>query len=347
MVWQGRTHGTTVTAVPTSAQQAAAPSGIAQHSSDRHQLLIASGIALAIMGALSLLLGWLVAGGFLKPVRAITMAAREISAANLHERLNLSGPDDELTELARTFDDLLARLERSFQFERQFVANASHELRTPLATIRAALDVAMAKPGPLPPQIVTLADRTRGELDHIDRLLESFLALAHSQRGPAGDASELSLDDLVGAALQRHSEAISRMALTVDREESPDARVLGTETLLARMVDNVLDNAIVHNQHGGWLRIQTAVEGPHARIVVGNGGPVLPEEDVEQLARPFRRLGAERTGSHEGSGLGLSIVSSIAEAHGGTLELRARSDGGLRVVIALPVANAIPAEEPT
>jgi len=292
------------------------------------------------MGGLSIVLGWLVAGGFLRPLPTITMTARDISAANLHERLNLAGPEDELKELGDTFDELLARLERSFAFERRFVANASHELRTPLATMRASLDVAMAKPGPLPTQFVTLASRLRHELDHVDRLLESFLTLAQAQHSQGGaDESTVSLADLASAAFERHSETIDLKQLTVDfdREDTPDVCASGSETLLARMVANVIDNAVIHNQPGGWVRVQTSAEGPLARIVVENGGPVLAQEEVDQLARPFHRLGAERTGSDRGSGLGLSIVASIAEAHGGTLDLQALSDGGLRVAIALPL----------
>ena len=159
-LWQG---GTT-SAVP--ATGAAGPPHLAnaatQHNSDLYQLLVVSGIALAIMAVFSIVLGWLMAERFLRPVRAITATAREISATNLHERLGFAGPHDELKELADTFDDLLARLERSFSFERQFVANASHELRTPLTTMRVWLDVAMAKPEPIPPQTSALADRLRG-----------------------------------------------------------------------------------------------------------------------------------------------------------------------------------------
>ena len=179
-IWQGRTQR------PTGNARTRGPaSSISPVSSDAHQLLIASGIALAIMAGASLVVGWLVAGRFLRPLRTITATTREISATNLHERLNLTGPDDELKELADTFDQLLDRLERSFAFERQFVANASHELRTPLAGMRTSLDVAMAKPGPVPPHIRTLAERLRRELDHVDRLLESFLTLAHTQHGAA------------------------------------------------------------------------------------------------------------------------------------------------------------------
>jgi hypothetical protein len=319
-------------------QTPSGPTPSAQHGSDRRQLLIASGIGLVIMAALSLVFGWLVAGRFLAPLRTITTTTREISATNLHERLNLAAPDDELKDLGDTFDELLARLERSFQFERQFVANASHELRTPLATMRASLDVAMAKPGPVPPQIITLADRLRHELDHVDRLLESFLTLAHAQQGPIAEESTLSLDEIASAAIERRAGAISLIELTVNQEECPDAWVTGSETLLVRMVDNVIDNAVSHNQPGGWIRVRTESEGSLARLVVENGGPIRAQAEVQELAQPFRRLGAERTGSERGTGLGLSIVASIAEVHGGTLELQARSDGGLRVAIILPLA---------
>jgi signal transduction histidine kinase len=345
-VWQGRTGGTTVTPARTGSLRNPAV-GVTQHSSDRRELLIASGIALGIMGGLSLALGWLVAGRFLRPLRTITTTAREISATNLHARLNLAGPDDELRELGGTFDELLARLERSFAFERQFVANASHELRTPLAGMRASLDVAMAKPGPVSPHIVTLAGRLRRELDHADRLLESFLTLAQTQHGPVADQSTLSLADLVRVVIERRAGAISAMGLGVEQQECPDAWVTGSETLLSRMVENVIDNSISHNQPGGWVRVTTAVEGQLARLVVENGGPVLDPDEVNELTGPFRRIGAERTGSEKGAGLGLAIVSSIADVHGGTLDLEARGEGGLRVAIALPLAVRTRAGAPT
>ena len=276
------------------------------------------------MGALSLGLGWLVAGRFLRPLRTITTAAREISATTLHERLNLSGPDDELTELADTFDELLDRLERSFASERRFVANASHELRTPLAGMRASLDVAMAKPGPVPAHVVTLAERLRRELDRMDALLESFLALAKTQQGPLADQATLSLAELACVAIEDRAAAISAQGLNVEQRPDPHARVSGSAPLLARMVENVIENAIGHNQPDGWLRVCTAVEGTRARLVVENGGERLDPDDVKELSRPFRRAGAERTGSDRGAGLGLAIVASIAEVHGGTLDLAAR-----------------------
>jgi signal transduction histidine kinase len=335
VVWLGRTGGPTV-ALPSPSGGVLVPAS--QHSVDRRELVDASGVALTVMGALSLGLGWLVAGRFLGPLRTITTAAREISATTLHERLNLSGPDDELTELADTFDELLDRLERSFASERRFVANASHELRTPLAGMRTSLDVAMAKPGPVPAHVVTLAERLRRELDRMDALLESFLALAKTQQGPLADQATLSLAELACVAIEDRAAAISAQGLNVEQRPDPHARVSGSAPLLARMVENVIENAIGHNQPDGWLRVCTAVEETRAQLVVENGGERLDPDDVKELSRPFRRAGAERTGSDRGAGLGLAIVASIAEVHGGTLNLAARSEGGLRVAIGLPLA---------
>ncbi|MGD0811359.1 MAG: HAMP domain-containing sensor histidine kinase [Acidimicrobiales bacterium] len=315
------------------------PPQIAQHSSDLHHLLIAAGTALVLLAVLSIAFGWLAAGRFLQPLHLITTATREISSTNLHERLRLNGPEDEIKELGDTFDALLERLERSFEAERRFVANASHELRTPLATMRASLDVAIAKPGPVPPQTAVLADRLRRELDHVDRLLASLLTLAQAQRAPSADQGTVSLDALASAAVEQRLGAISQMALRVDQQRCPDAWALGSETLLSRMVDNMVENAVKHNEQGGWLQLQTAVDGQVVRLVVENGGAVLRPEDVKELARPFKRLGAERTGSERGNGLGLSIVQAIAEAHDGVLDLHARSDGGLRVVVTLARAG--------
>ncbi len=345
VVWQSRTGDLVATAVPTPIAQNPA-TGITQHGSDRHELLVASAIALAIMAFVSLAVGWLVAGRFLRPLRAITATTREISATNLHERLNLVGPDDELKELADTFDQLLDRLERSFAFERQFVANASHELRTPLAGMRTSLDVAMAKAGTPPPQMRTLAERLGRELDHVERLLESFLMLAHSQQGPPAELSTVSLADLVRIAIERRAGEIEALGLELEWQQGEEAWVSGSETLLARMVENVIDNTLAHNQAGGWVQLSTEVEGKRARLAVENGGPLLDPDEVKQLTQPFRRLGGERTGSDRGSGLGLAIVASIVELHGGTLELEALGEGGLRVAITLPLAARTAAGAP-
>jgi signal transduction histidine kinase len=312
-----------------------------------HDLLISSLIALAIMTIVSAALGWLVAGRALRPVRQMTAAAQRISEDNLHERLAVTGPRDELKELGDTIDGLLARLEGAFNAQRRFVANASHELRTPLTTMRASLDVALAKPEPAPPQTVALAGRLRAELDKIDALLEAFLALARAQHRHLPVHTPLPLDYVVGAALADQAAAIRARNLTVQDTRGPGgAWVAGNQALLSRLVENIIGNAVCHNADGGWIKVTTQTSCGRASLVVESGGDVLDQRAVAELAKPFRRLGADRTGSDKGSGLGLSIVAAIAEAHGGTLDLRAREDGGLRVCVELPSAAARPSPTP-
>jgi signal transduction histidine kinase len=307
-------------------------------------LLIASLFALAVMTVVAVALGWLVAGRALRPVREMTAAAQRISEDNLDERLAVQGPRDELKELGDTIDGLLERLEIAFNAQRRFVANASHELRTPLTTMRASLDVALAKPEPAPPQTVALAARLRTELDKIDRLLEAFLVLARAQQRSLPGQAVLPLDYLTASALTEQAGAISDRRLTVQETSAPGgAWVAGSQALIARMVENVIRNAVCHNTDGGWIRIASGTADGRACLVVENGGPVLDQEQVRELAQPFRRIGADRTGSDEGSGLGLSIVAAIAEAHGGSLDLQARPEGGLRVSIQLPAAAIVQA----
>jgi signal transduction histidine kinase len=308
-------------------------------SSLSHTLLIASAIALGFMTIGAVLMGWLLAGRALRPVRQMTAATQQISAHNLDERLAVTGPDDELKALGGTIDGLLERLEAAFSAQRRFVANASHELRTPLATIRASLDVAVAKPQGAPPQTIALASRVRAELDRIDSLLEAFLVLARAQHRSLPGYAVLPLDYVVGAALADQQAAIRARHLTVSDSAAPGgAWVRGSQALLARLVENVLDNAICHNEDGGWVHVTAATEAGRATLVVENGGQVLEQRQVDELSQPFRRLGADRIGTDQGSGLGLSIVAAIAEAHDGRLDLQARPGGGLRVCVDLPAA---------
>jgi signal transduction histidine kinase len=289
------------------------------------------------MAVASILLGWFVAGRVLKPLHTITTTVQQITATNLHQRLALDGPDDEVKALGDTFDDLLARLETSFDAQRRFIANASHELRTPLTMMRTALDVATGKPAPPPPEVRALAVKVRRGLDKADRLLESFLTLARADYIPVGQDATVRLDQAVTDALAVRGQAISDMRLSIERtlQATP---VKGNEVLLAHMVANVIDNAVRHNEPAGWVRIVTEIDGTSARLIVETGGRVLDSQQVSDLARPFRRIGAERTGSDNGVGLGLSIVSAVATAHHGTLELEARNGGGLRVAVTLPAA---------
>jgi hypothetical protein len=334
--------------VGSTSKAATRPAGIAHahgggqaaraHAATSHQFLIGSVIAFCVVAVLSLGLAWVAAGRALRPLREMTAATRRISAESLDERLALAGPDDEMKDLADTIDGLLARLEHAFAAQRGFVANASHELRTPLATMRAALDVAAAKPGGVPPQTLALADRVRGELDRVDGLLDGLLLLAKTRHGALPGMASVSLGGLVLAALDARAADIAARELAVQAEVGAQV-VHGNRVLLSRLADNVLDNAIRHNPPGGWIAVSARAEAGMARLEIGNGGPVLSQGQVDRLARPFSRLGADRTGSDDGAGLGLSIVAAIVQAHGGALHLRARPDGGLQVSLELPLAG--------
>ncbi|WP_030441512.1 sensor histidine kinase [Actinoplanes subtropicus] len=301
------------------------------------QLLLGVVVGMVVVLLLSLLLGRLLAGRVLRPLRVITAATRRISADNLHQRLAVHGPKDEVKDLADTIDGLLGRLEESFAAQRRFVADASHELRTPLATMRASLDVAMAKPAPVPAETAVLADRIRAELDRVDRLLEGFLLLARAQHGALDDRSAVSLGALAAEALKT-----SKTRLEVYADLDADVVTRGNAVLLARLVGNVIDNAIRHNVPGGWVRVSVSGVSGEARLVVQSSGPVLDHSQVARLGRPFQRLGAERTGG-DGTGLGLSIVAAVAAAHGGSVSLAALPAGGLTVTVDLPLAVAVPA----
>jgi signal transduction histidine kinase len=310
-----------------------------EHAHELRQLLLQSGIALALMAVVSIALGWLVAGRVLRPLRTITATTRRISQHNLHERLAMPGPSDELKDLADTIDGLLARLEAAFTAQRRFVANASHELRTPLAMMRTSLDVAAGKRGPPPPQLVALDAKLREGLDQADRLLENFLTLARAQNGALPEPTTVALAELLCSAIDARADRIADAHIAVTRS-LVDVQVVGSEPLLARMVENVVDNAVRHNERSGWIHAETQGDGETARLVLANGGPRLEEAKVRELGQPFRRLVADRTGSQDGLGLGLSIVAAIAEAHGGTSRLTALADGGLQVLIELPRATA-------
>jgi signal transduction histidine kinase len=291
---------------------------------------------LAIMAVVSIGLGWLVAGRVLRPLRTMTATTRRISAQNLHERLAISGPRDELTDLGDTIDNLLARLETAFEAQRRFVANASHELRTPLAMMRTSLDVAVGKPRP-GREVTVLAGKLREGLDQADRLIESFLLLARAQQGAPTDRGTIPLSTIVSDAVAARTEHARRLGVDLHTDLS-DIDIDGSQTLLSRMVANVLDNALTHNSPGGFVHVATNLDGPDVQLLIDSSGPPLDQNDVQKLGQPFHRLGAERTASDTGVGLGLSIVAAIATAHGGALRLHARDEGGLRVVIELPRA---------
>ena len=335
----GAHRGTSLPALPSLAQLRGETQHelISQHDSDLRQLLIWSLVALAVTGAGSLAIAWLVADRVLAPLRTMTAATRRISQDNLHERLALPGPDDELRELADTIDGLLARLEAAFGAQRRFVANASHELRTPLTRIRTALDVAVGKPAPVPPPVLALDQKIREGLDRADRLMEGLLVLGRAEHGELGHQAPTDLSEIITAALAEQGQDIAAKRITVEFDVVPVA-VNGNPTLIGRMVENVIDNGVRHNQSDGLLRVTAAELGALARLTVESSGEMIDPAQVADLAQPFRRRPADRTGSARGAGLGLSIVAAIADAHGGALALHARENGGLRVVIDLPRA---------
>jgi signal transduction histidine kinase len=207
--------------------------------------------------------------------------------------------------------------------------------------------VALAKPEPAPPQTVALAARLRTELDKIDQLLDAFLFLARAQHRSLPGQAMLPLDYIAAIALTAQAPAIGDRRLTVQDDSNPGgAWVTGSQALITRMVENVIQNAVRHNTDGGWVHVTASTTDGRASLVVENGGPVLDQDQVRELSQPFRRIGADRIGSDRGSGLGLSIVAAIAEAHGGSLDLYARPEGGLRVTIELPAAADVPAGAP-
>jgi signal transduction histidine kinase len=311
----------------------------AGHAADLNQLLADSAIALGVMTMVSAALGWLVAGRVLRPLRAMAAAARAISADDLSRRLAVPGPGDELKDLGDTIDELLRRLETAFGVQRRFAASASHELRTPLAMMRTSLDVATAKPGPVPAELTVLAGKLREGLDQADQLVENLLLLARAQHGARDDQETIPQGPLLTSAIDDQAGLIASMGLVVRQASGAGPLVTGNPVLLARMTANLIDNAVRHNHPGGWIGTQITLDGPVVRLLVENGGPLRDPGEVTTLTQPFRRLGTDRTGSSTGTGLGLSIAEAIATAHGGTLHLHARPEGGLRAVIDLPAAS--------
>ena len=296
--------------------------------------IVQSGVALGVTTVGALLLGWLVAGRVLRPVQRITETARASSESDLHHRVALQGPDDELKELADTLDSLLDSLERAFNSQRSFSANVSHELRTPLAVLRAEAEIKLADP-----------DATAAERDFARRILDSteqgertvdgLLTLARSQSGLLS-RTEVDLAELTGDVVGDLAASAGDIELTLDLG---DATARGDRALLERLVANLVENAIRHNVPGGWVRVEVAGEDGEAVLRIGNSGPRLTAGEVDGLFQPFvqrREPGAARGGL----GLGLSVVSAIVQSHAGTTTARARRDGGLDIEVRLPAEGS-------
>lgn len=306
------------------------------------QLVIVSGLALVIMAVISMGLGWLMAGRVLRPLRTMTTRARQISELNLHQRLAVAGPDDELKELGDTFDGLLGRLEGAFEAQRRFVANASHELRTPLTFERAIIEVSLADPDASAETLRQTCERVLTIGAHQERLIDALLTLARSQRGPE------TRQPLDLAAITAHVlKASDPNGLGIRCELQP-ARTSGDPRLIERLVANLLDNAIRHNLRGGWIDLSTDTRAETPTLRIANSGPTIAPEHAGQLLEPFRRGPADRTNSDaEGHGVGLSIVAAIADTHQAELRIHARADGGLDIQVDFPQPpSATPAPAP-
>lgn len=300
-------------------------------------LLMWSGVALGIVAVVSLGLGWVVAGRLLRPVHDLTALARTLSERTLHERIRLQRPNDELKELADTFDAMLERLDVAFASQRDFVANASHELRTPLTIIRTELDVALANPELSSEELAAMAVAVRGALQRSEDVLVSLLALARSEM-PA-ELRRVDLAALAEESVARYSPVAEARGLRADLALGT-AVVEGDRALLARMLDNLVENAIRHNEDDGWFTVQTTLGEDRATVTVANGGAVVPAEDMPRLFDRFFRVDASRSRRTGGSGLGLSIVKAVAEAHHGAVVAEALVPAGLRLVITLPAASS-------
>jgi len=300
-----------------------------------NKLLLEYIIALGAMTIVSVVAGWLLAGRMLRPLRKITATARRVSGENLGERIGLEGPADELKELADTFDGMLGRLDGAFASQRHFVANASHELRTPLAIMRTEVDVALADPDADVEDLRRMGDAVRETVDRCERLIEGLLMLARSEaatgREAPADLAALAADcitDLHARAEEAHVEV---------RDELAPAWTRGEPALLERMIANLIDNGIRHNEPDGFLRVSTRSDGSRVHLIVANGGPRIDAADAATLTDAFRRL--DRGAG--GFGLGLSIVRSVVEVHGGTLDIEAPPSGGLEIHISLPALERV------
>jgi signal transduction histidine kinase len=320
----------------------------AQFEKDRNDtlesMLVASLVALGAVGVIAGGFGWLLAGRALQPLQHITATARRVADRSLHERIALDGPDDEIKDLADTFDAMLERLDRSFDSQRRFVANASHELRTPLTINRAIIEVALDKPE-ANEALRQLGTTLLGVNQRHERLIDGLLTLASSEQGVA-EPSRIDLAD-IARHLTAECEGAARAEGIEIRTDLQPAPVAGDPVLLERLTQNLVDNAIRYNvaEHGAVTVTTFTVEGD-ARLTVDNTGPPIPPYEVPSLFEPFRRLTAtERLAdptAGRGAGLGLSIVRSVAQAHGGDVHASPREGGGLTVEVRLPATRDLP-----
>ncbi|HEY5430822.1 MAG TPA: HAMP domain-containing sensor histidine kinase [Solirubrobacteraceae bacterium] len=297
-------------------------------------LRVASAIGLGILAIAAAGLGWLASGRALRPVRSITEVAKRASELRLGERLALTGPDDEFKQLADTFDVMLERIDAAFTSQKRFVANAAHELRTPLTAMRTAIEVTLSKPTRTPEQLEAMAARVKRSVERAEATVEALLALATSEVGPT-DQEAIDLATAAEDAVDASRAAIDQRQITVDATLEP-ALAQGDRVLLERMIANLIDNAVRHNNRGGWIKIRTIQQADSAVFEITNTGPSVPAEQIPTLFEPFARA-KHRLNHSDGVGLGLSIANTIARAHNATITTRPRLGGGLEMSVTIPV----------
>ena len=299
------------------------------HSINSHGLLAAVAVVLGLTAIASLILGWLLAGRILRPLRKITTATRSISEDDLGRRLAIPGPANELTDLADTIDALLARLQATFDAQRQFVANASHELRTPLTLERALLEVALADPAATAATLRSACEEVLVTGQEQERLIEALLTLARSQRG-LDRRDPFDLAEITTRVLNARCPRAQALALDVTAELG-SAPATGDPSLAERLIANLTDNALSYNVPGGQVEVSTGTRNGHAFLLMANTGPPVPAGQIQRLLQPFQRLNPDRADEPGRSGLGLSIVAAIAKAHDAALSVHPGNHGGLSV----------------
>ncbi len=308
-----------------------------------NDLLLRGAAALLLIGVVGVGAAYVVAGRALRPLSQVTSAARRLSGETLDERINYDGADDEIAELAKTFDAMLDRIAGAFDSQKRFVANASHELRTPLAVMRTEVDVTLDDPEADVAEYRRMANVVRDASTRANALVESLLLLARTEAQAGRRLARKVPADLstgVAGALSGVKREAERLNLEVTTDLKP-APVVGDPSLLDRLAGNLIENAVRYNHLSGRLWVRTGTDDTLSWLVVGNTGFEVEPADVPALFEPFRRGGRERTGAR-GSGLGLSIVRAVCDAHGGGASAVALDGGGLEVTVSLPAAAMTP-----
>ncbi|MGH2872642.1 MAG: sensor histidine kinase [Solirubrobacteraceae bacterium] len=316
----------------------------AQQHADIARLLVASWLAFGVTAVIAGGFGWIASGRVLRPLREMAATAHTITAGSLGRRMARAGRDDEFRQLGDAFDDLLGRLQASFDTQRRFVANASHELRTPLTLHRTLLQVALADPDASAASLRATCEELLASGQEHEQLLEALLTLATSERG-LDRAAPMDLALLARRAIEAAAAVAVEHSVQLSSELEP-AFTLGDAALVERLIANLLDNAIAYNRLGGTVRVVTGNPAGAPTLTVVNSGQPIGAGEVQRLFEPFQRLGGRGAGDGH-HGLGLSIVRAVAAAHDATLEALPGPDGGLWITVAFkPLATGAQGERP-